>query len=139
MSATNPDRPYYVRPALDSDWAFGEPAKAASTPVAPHAAPSLRVAPSNRYEESLSSPYGDLGAAPTAGTLLRAFATSSVLSWTSTALVMPFEVGKTLAQVQWVPRDGLEPVVWAGSEDVVEEEVVEVSQCVGGPKQGTPL
>ncbi|KAK4703513.1 hypothetical protein P7C70_g2702, partial [Phenoliferia sp. Uapishka_3] len=58
--------------------------------------------------------------------MLRAFATSSILAWTSTALVMPFEVGKTLAQVQWVPREGLEPVVWAGSEDVVEEEVVEL-------------
>ncbi|KAI5480990.1 mitochondrial carrier protein [Pseudohyphozyma bogoriensis] len=78
---------------------------------------------SNRYESTAD--YLDTDA-PVSGTMLRAFVTSSLLSFTSTALVMPFEVGKTLAQVQWVPRDGLEPVVYPGNEDVVEEETVEL-------------
>lgn len=60
--------------------------------------------------------------------MLRAFVTSSLLSFTGTALVMPFEVGKTLAQVQWVPKDGVEPHVWGTDENVIEdEEAVEVS------------
>lgn len=58
-----------------------------------------------RYESTL--PHYEEGDTPQAGAMLRAFFTSSLLSFTSTALVMPFEVGKTLAQVQWVPRDTL--------------------------------
>lgn len=40
---------------------------------------------------------------------------------------MPFEVGKTLAQVQWVPREGLETPAWIGNEDLPDEEAIEVS------------
>lgn len=58
--------------------------------------------------------------------MLKAFVTSSLLSFTGTALVMPFEVGKTLAQVQWVPKEGLDNIVQA-TLDEVEEESVEVS------------
>lgn len=57
---------------------------------------------------------------------VKSFLTSSLLSFTSTALVMPFEVGKTLAQCQWVPRDGIDPIVWGGTDGVIEEEVIEV-------------
>lgn len=61
--------------------------------------------------------------------MLKAFVTSSLLSFTGTALVMPFEVGKTLAQVQWVPKEGLDNIVQA-TLDEVEEESVEVSLAV---------
>jgi mitochondrial fusion and transport protein UGO1 len=61
--------------------------------------------------------------------MLRAFVTSSLLSFTGTALVMPFEVGKTLAQVQWVPKEGLDNIVQA-TLDEVEEESVEVSFAI---------
>lgn len=37
--------------------------------------------------------------------LLKALIAGAVLQYTSTALAMPFEVGKLLLQVQWVPRD----------------------------------
>lgn len=66
-------------------------------------------------------------AAPAAGAVLRAYTTSSVLSFVGTAMVMPFEVGKTLAQVQWVPKDGLDTIMDASDEGVIEEETVEVS------------
>ncbi|KAF8971459.1 mitochondrial carrier domain-containing protein [Flammula alnicola] len=46
--------------------------------------------------------------------LFKAFVASAVLQYTSTAIVMPWEVGKLLLQVQWVPRD-------AGEVDVLEE------------------
>lgn len=37
--------------------------------------------------------------------ILRALLISGALQYTSTCLAMPFEVGKLLLQVQWVPRD----------------------------------
>jgi fusion and transport protein UGO1 len=37
--------------------------------------------------------------------LLKGLIAGAVLQYTSTALAMPFEVGKLLLQVQWVPRD----------------------------------
>ncbi|KAH9487066.1 Mitochondrial fusion and transport protein ugo1 [Psilocybe cubensis] len=41
--------------------------------------------------------------------LFKAFLASAVLQYTSTAIVMPWEVGKLLLQVQWVPRDAGDP------------------------------
>jgi fusion and transport protein UGO1 len=37
--------------------------------------------------------------------LLKGLIAGAVMQYTSTALAMPFEVGKLLLQVQWVPRD----------------------------------
>ena len=37
--------------------------------------------------------------------LLKTLIAGAVLQYTSTALAMPFEVGKLLLQIQWVPRD----------------------------------
>ena len=47
---------------------------------------------------------------------------SELLQYTGTALVMPWEVGKILLQIQWVPRDsvGLER---EGDYCVEEDEV----------------
>lgn len=133
MSSEHPLRPYYVAPA-PTDSSFGlpkSPSSARASPPTPSA--SLRPPRPNRYEASISSSYDD-PYTPTAGTMLRAFVTSSLLSFTSTALVMPFEVGKTLAQVQWVPKEGLDLVVYAGDETVVPEEVVEVSPAPLGSR-----
>ncbi|KAG6817625.1 hypothetical protein H0H87_006253 [Tephrocybe sp. NHM501043] len=41
--------------------------------------------------------------------LLKALVASAVLQYSSTAIAMPWEVGKLLLQVQWVPRDAGEP------------------------------
>ena len=45
--------------------------------------------------------------------LLPAALASALLQYTSTALAMPWEVGRVLLQVQWVPRDvgEIEPTV----------------------------
>lgn len=37
--------------------------------------------------------------------LFRNYFNSGFMGFTSTAMVMPFEVGKTLMQVQWIPKD----------------------------------
>ncbi|KAF9458351.1 mitochondrial carrier domain-containing protein [Collybia nuda] len=41
--------------------------------------------------------------------LLKTLVASAVLQYSSTAIAMPWEVGKLLLQVQWVPRDAGEP------------------------------
>lgn len=52
------------------------------------------------------------------GLLLKTLIASAVLGYTTTAIAMPWEVGKCLLQVQWVPRD-------AGQVDDTEEPVTE--------------
>jgi len=52
--------------------------------------------------------------------VFKALVASAVLQYTSTAIVMPWEVGKLLLQVQWVPRDAGEVVE---SEDESEGKV----------------
>lgn len=129
----HPLRPYAVVPDVN-DWA--------STPVSSSSSPSVRISvpnatlgtTRNRYESTLgefehvADPMYD---AQHAGVLLKAFVSSSLLSFAGTALVMPFEVGKTLAQVQWVPKEGASPVDWDALEGIQEEdeneEPVEVS------------
>jgi fusion and transport protein UGO1 len=56
--------------------------------------------------------------------LFHGLVASAFLQYTSTAVAMPWEVGKMLLQVQWVPRDAGGP---DSSPDMVEEEEEEVS------------
>ncbi|KAK4052153.1 hypothetical protein OIV83_002448 [Microbotryomycetes sp. JL201] len=126
---THPLRPYASVPELTTDWTLGQPpARAADSARQPH---SLGNAPRNRYESSVSdfdaagSGTGAGASSTEAGAMLRAFVTSSLLRFSGTALVMPFEVGKTLAQVQWVPKEGLNPLLW-DYDDELREEAVEL-------------
>lgn len=53
--------------------------------------------------------------------LLKTLVASAFLQYTTTAIAMPWEVGKLLLQVQWVPRDAVE----SDDEEPIVEEVVE--------------
>lgn len=117
--ASHPLRPYSTAPSL-ADWpsppSASVPAAGSHAPPASAATrtvpPSLRLNPNNRYESSVEGLDSHVASAfPNAGAVLRAFVTTSLLSFTGVAMVQPFEVGKTLAQVQWVPRDGVEPFI----------------------------
>lgn len=55
--------------------------------------------------------------------LFKSLIAGAVLQYTSTALAMPFEVGKLLLQVQWVPRDLSLLEGPAVKEEEYEEEV----------------
>jgi fusion and transport protein UGO1 len=72
----------------------------------------------------LSPSLGESGANATE--LVRAVLASALMQYTTTAMIMPFEVGKTLLQVQWVPRDA-EDLPEADPE-VEEEKLEEVSR-----------
>ncbi|BGP18891.1 hypothetical protein JCM10213_003010 [Rhodosporidiobolus nylandii] len=129
-TASHPLRPYSVSSGVD-DYAWSahlpSPAGAASSSARPtpgtNTPPSLRLPASNRYESSVGDLEDAAGGMPNAGSLLRAFVTSSLLNFAGVALVQPFEVGKTLAQVQWVPRDGLEPFIGFDAAELEEESV----------------
>lgn len=54
--------------------------------------------------------------------MLKGFLASELLQYTGTALVMPWEVGKVLLQIQWIPRDA-EGSETEGSRVVEEDEV----------------
>ena len=58
--------------------------------------------------------------------LLKSLIAGAVLQYTSTALAMPFEVGKLLLQVQWVPRD----LTLLEGPTVIEEEYEEEAEVV---------
>ncbi|SCV72768.1 BQ2448_4305 [Microbotryum intermedium] len=135
-ATSHPLRPYATSlPA--QDWSFPSSSSSSGGPNASSSgSSSLRglSAPSspNRYASTttLDGFDGSSGSSPAAGSLLKAFAMSSILSFSGTALVMPFEVGKTLAQVQWVPKDGLEPPNWATQGEAhydQDEETIEAS------------
>jgi len=112
-------RDLYIDP--DKAWAFVPPA-AASIPnpnaTLPASAAPIPVAPAYQWSTRPShnsifdlSPSLDLSepSGINAAQLFRAVVASAVLQYTSTAIVMPWEVGKLLLQVQWVPRDAGEP------------------------------
>ncbi|GAA5989139.1 hypothetical protein JCM11641_007608 [Rhodosporidiobolus odoratus] len=127
--ASHPLRPYSVSSTAE-DWSWSAPSPSSSSPSHPTASasgtrtpPSLRLPRANRYESTLGDLQDATSSMPTAGSLLRAFVSSSLLSFTGVALVQPFEVGKTLAQVQWVPRDGLEPFIGYDVAELEEESV----------------
>ncbi|GAA5863945.1 hypothetical protein JCM8547_005289 [Rhodosporidiobolus lusitaniae] len=125
--ASHPLRPYSVAPKPD-EWAWSAPLpqqpSASSSSAAPTAGistpPSLRT---NRYQSSIGDLDDAVSGLPNAGSMLRAFVTGGLLNFAGVALVQPFEVGKTLAQVQWVPRDGLEPFIGYDLAELEEESV----------------
>lgn len=126
---THPLRPYSVSPSLDQWSADSLTANPTASTSAHPVPPSLRIPATNRYESSVGQLPDAAPALPNAGSMLRAFVTSSLLSFTGVAMVQPFEVGKTLAQVQWVPREGVEPFIGFEMPEEVDEELVEVRSC----------
>ncbi|KAF5311986.1 hypothetical protein D9619_003405 [Psilocybe cf. subviscida] len=127
-------RDLYIDP--NQAWAFVPPtinstagAAASSSSAAADLAPpphsfQFSTRPSHNSIYDLSPSLADMEpSGANAAQLFKAFVASAVLQYTSTALVMPWEVGKTLLQVQWVPRD-------AGEVEDEEEEAQEVAQGV---------
>ena len=123
MNSTSSLRDLYIDPS--QAWTFVPPtpvaAKAAEPLLEDLSSPvhqwSMRPSPNSIFDLSpsldLSEPSGI-----NAAQLFKAVVASAILQYTSTAIVMPWEVGKMLLQVQWVPRD-------AGEPEPLNSEVVE--------------
>ncbi|KDE05875.1 hypothetical protein MVLG_03818 [Microbotryum lychnidis-dioicae p1A1 Lamole] len=121
---SHPLRPYATS-LPPQDWSFPSSGGPNASSSGSSSLRGLSAPPSSkRYASTttLDGIDGSSGSAPAAGSLLKAFVMSSILSFSGTALVMPFEVGKTLAQVQWVPKDGLEPPNWAAPDEAHYEQ-----------------
>jgi fusion and transport protein UGO1 len=108
-----------------SAWSFetvGDqaPVGSASAPL-PSAAYMRASRPAPNSLLDLSPSLADPGV-PNASLLVKAIVASALMQYTTAAIAMPFEVGKTLLQVQWVPRDADE-LPPADEEVTVVEEV----------------
>ncbi|KAG6869141.1 hypothetical protein C0993_012239 [Termitomyces sp. T159_Od127] len=96
-----------------SAWAFAPPAipqTAASEPLSSGASYQWSNRPSHNpiFDLSPSLDISEVSGINVANSL-KALVASAVLQYSSTAIAMPWEVGKLLLQVQWVPRDAGEP------------------------------
>ncbi|KAK0465246.1 mitochondrial carrier domain-containing protein [Desarmillaria tabescens] len=91
-----------------SAWSFVPPPSPPSANSSPPASSSssfqwsTRPTPNSIFD--LSPDLNDANGV-NAVDLLKTLAASAVLQYTSSAIAMPWEVGKMLLQVQWVPRD----------------------------------
>ncbi|OSD05896.1 mitochondrial carrier [Trametes coccinea BRFM310] len=130
MAAPSPAslRDLYVPPS--NAWSFVPPALAPENSTAaghpPLSGPSssahqwsTRTAPSNPLFDLGSSLAGDDSGLDVAS-LAKELLASLLLQYATNALAQPWEVGKTLLQVQWVPRDTGD-VVHDGADPVDDE------------------
>ncbi|KAF8624816.1 hypothetical protein AX15_005703 [Amanita polypyramis BW_CC] len=104
-------RDLYVDPA--AAWAFNVPTPPAPpTTSSPASDPSYqwsaRPARNSIFDLSPSLDFTEPSGIDL-GQLAKTVVASAVLQYTSTAIANPWEVGKLLLQVQWVPRDAGEP------------------------------
>ncbi|KAJ7356974.1 mitochondrial carrier domain-containing protein [Mycena albidolilacea] len=95
-----------------SAWSFVQPTPAAaSNSTASHARapPQWSSRPPHNSIFDLSPELADPSDGIDPIELVKTLAASAILQYTSSAIAMPWEVGKLLLQVQWVPRDAGEP------------------------------
>jgi fusion and transport protein UGO1 len=118
-------RDLYSTPS--SPWSFSVPTDSVPKPAPRPSAPQSYVFPAARPAQNsifeLSPGLIEPGGVEL-GLLAKTLVASALLQYATTAIAMPWEVGKCLLQVQWVPRDAREteeeePEV----EELVEEEV----------------
>lgn len=144
---SHPNRPYYTpsdesaafvatAPRFSSNSSTGTNAgKQRSFPsTLPAGAGSVPLLPtSNRY--SSSSAFDDVGSesgsyASQLSDASKALFLSAAFQYTSTCLAMPFEVGKLLLQIQWVPKDE----VWIAFGEMEQEDEMEQMDRRGGSR-----
>lgn len=132
MSASggpHPLRPYYA--STDDSMSFvATVPKGSSTNSTATGTTSVRSHPyqspypSNRYLSAASDPeLEDISANTGIKDMARALLVGAAFQYTSTCLAMPFEVGKLLLQIQWVPRDEVW-VAFSGAER--EDEMIQL-------------
>ncbi|GBE78421.1 mitochondrial carrier [Sparassis crispa] len=128
MSSTPPSslRDLYTSPS--DAWSFLPPPSSSenSTVFSPSSTPSYEWSTRTRSNPlfELSTSIGNDSALNTNIIItVKGLLAAAFLQYATTALVMPLDVGKTLLQVQWVPRDAGEVVPGAVlTTDVVDEE-----------------
>ncbi len=120
-------RDLYTTPS--TAWSFVPPtltqdpgSNSSHSPVAGPSSPgqwTTRTAPNPLFELSSSLTGDDSGL--DIATLAKELLAAALLQYATSAIAQPWEVGKTLLQVQWVPRDPADLRGEAGPE-VVDDE-----------------
>ncbi|KAG6891052.1 hypothetical protein C0995_014140 [Termitomyces sp. Mi166 len=112
MSAPSSLRDLYID--TSSAWAFVPPTVPQPAPASESLSSGASYQWSNRpYHNPIFDLSPSLDLSEVSGinltNIFKALVASAVLQYSSTAIAMPWEVGKLLLQVQWVPRDAGEP------------------------------
>lgn len=113
MSSSSSLRDLYSDPS--STWSFSQAPPIVPPDSAPNNAPGPSAVPFQWKSRSRPSSNSIFDLSPDLNDVsvsdidliqvLKTVLASAVLQYTSTAIAMPWEVGKLLLQVQWVPRD----------------------------------
>ena len=118
MSSPSSLRDLYAPPP--DAWSFAPPPVNGTQQAASPQAPTYQWS----ARSTSKHPLGLSGAVPEGGVDIRAFAqgllTAALLQYATSAVIVPWEVGKTLLQVQWVPQD-VEARLAAKDEEEEEE------------------
>lgn len=101
VELADPLRPYYVAPAIE-DSIFSPALSAGPKNGSSRASPAIT---NNRYARVDELLDLDSGEPASVEGLVKGFLSTSLLGFASTAIVQPFEVGKVLLQVQWIPKE----------------------------------
>jgi fusion and transport protein UGO1 len=125
MSSQKPAslRDLYNPPA--SSWQFHPPSTPPPLPSS-SSSPSIRPVASYDFPRHRTRRSGVVSL-ENAGAVANAVVFSALAQFSSTAIAMPFEVGKTLLQVQWVPRDASASAVDPGDGTELDEDDADVS------------
>ncbi|UZJ54432.1 hypothetical protein CBS101457_003752 [Exobasidium rhododendri] len=139
---SHPNRPYYKPSDSNAAYIATAPRFSSNTSAATNAGTQRSVsnaAPlpptSNRYASaSLDSDVVNLGDSTYASQMsdaTKALFLSAAFQYASTCLAMPFEVGKLLLQVQWVPKDE----VWIAFGEMEREDEMKQRESSRRPVQ----
>ncbi|PLW27935.1 hypothetical protein PCASD_17083 [Puccinia coronata f. sp. avenae] len=120
-SSSHPLRPYYQptdtqqQPLINHWLSAPAPASSSSLLPQPQLATTTRTGAPRTYlippECDDMHRHGPLPDQPHRfSPLLRGYLWAGYIAWTGTAMAMPFEVGKTLLQVQWIPATDTSPL-----------------------------
>lgn len=87
---------------------------------------SLPHGATNRYlSQDADAAFFPAAEGYSANTMLKSFAMSGALQFASTCLAMPFEVGKILLQVQWVPTDQVWDQMQASKSPSIQRQLLD--------------
>ena len=121
----------FVPPSLSQDSSnSSHPPAAGSSSSSPW---STRTAPNPLFDLSSSLPEDDSGLNVVA--FGKELLLAALLEYSTSAIAQPWEVGRTLLQVQWIPRDPTD-LAHDGSPEVVDDEgevcslVLGLSNCL---------
>ena len=90
-----------------TSWNFNQPMPSAGPSKLSSSAPAWSTRPSNNpiFDLAPILDYGGGLESATTKPLIRALISSAFLQYTTTAIAMPWEVGKVLLQIQWIPKN----------------------------------